>query len=54
MIVITTMKELPKNCTECPCLLDSCVVSCAANHYEFIPNIKERPEWCPLKEVQAK
>lgn len=48
MIVLTTMKELPDKCYDCPCR-DGENGYCRAD--EHLRNIDEwRPFWCPLKE----
>jgi hypothetical protein len=50
-IVVALLKELPKNCLECPCShrdtgMDVCHLDCGINHYK-----DGKLDGCPVKEI---
>ena len=57
MIGIKGMK-MPKNCKQCPLVdygdLHEDELCCAKEDREFISNGENRPEWCPLVEIEER
>jgi len=49
--------DTPKNCTECPLVVQLHDIHhvCSGNHRQMtIPASKPKPDWCPLKNVPVK
>ena len=50
MAKVMLIMEEPVSCRECPC---SCEDYCQKES-DIIPDVKTKPEWCPLREVPQK